>query len=132
MGGAEAARPARCPPTARARTLAIPAPVARLSAPLIARAERRINGATDLNVRADLAHLDSHLARVDRWIAHEVIGGEQPNAADLQIGSGLALLLTIEDVASVAGVAAGDGAGVRSGSRGIRGGCRRGCCRPAG
>ena len=81
------------------------------SAPLIARAEQRINDASDLNVRADLAHLDSHLARVDRWIEHDVIGGEQPNAADLQIGAGLALLLTIEDVASRCGDAAGDGAG---------------------
>ena len=80
--------------------LPIPAPVARLSAPLIARAERRLNGAADLNVRADLAHLERHLQRVDRWVEHEVIGGEHPNAADLQIGSGLALLLTIEDVAS--------------------------------
>jgi glutathione S-transferase len=83
--------------------LPIPAPIARLSAPLIARAEQRINGAADLNVRADLAHLEHHLARVDRWVEHEVIGGERPNAADLQIGSGLALLLTVEDVASVAG-----------------------------
>ena len=83
--------------------LPIPAPVARLSAPLIARAEQRINAASDLNVRADLAHLENHLARVDRWIEHEVIGGEQPNAADLQIGSGLALLLTIEDVARATG-----------------------------
>ena len=80
--------------------LPIPAPVARLSAPLIARAEQRINAASDLNVRADLAALDHHLARVERWIDHEVIGGERPNAADLQIGSGLALLLTVEDVAS--------------------------------
>ena len=78
-------------------------PLARLSAPLIARAEQRINQAADLNVRADLAHLDSHLARVDRWIEHEVIGGEQPNAADLQIGAGLRLLLTIDDVARWAG-----------------------------
>jgi glutathione S-transferase len=83
--------------------LPVPAPVARLGAPLLARAERRINGAGDLNVRADLAHLDNHLARVDRWVEHEVIGGERPNAADLQIGSGLALLLTIEDVARAAG-----------------------------
>ena len=83
--------------------LRIPAPVARLSAPLIARAEQRINRAADLNIRADLAHLDSHLARVDRWIEHEVIGGEQPNAADLQIGAGLRLLLTIDDVARAAG-----------------------------
>ena len=97
------ARRPRCPPTARARSLRIPAPLARLSAPLIARAEQRINEAADLNVRADLAHLDNHLARVDRWIEHEVIGGEQPNAADLQIGAGLRLLLTIDDVARWAG-----------------------------
>jgi glutathione S-transferase len=83
--------------------LRIPAPVARLSAPLIARAEQRINKAADLNVRADLAHLDSHLARIDRWIEHEVIGGERPNAADLQIGAALRLLMTIDDVARVAG-----------------------------
>jgi glutathione S-transferase len=83
--------------------LPIPAPVARLSAPLIARAEQRINAASDLNVRADLAALDHHLARVERWIDHDVIGGDRPNAGDLQIGSGLALLLTIEDVASHCG-----------------------------
>jgi glutathione S-transferase len=95
--------PAAIPSYSEGSKLFVPAPVARLSAPLIARAEQRINAASDLNVRADLAHLDRHLARVDRWIEHEVIGGERPNAADLQIGSGLALLLTIEDVASVAG-----------------------------
>ena len=83
--------------------LAVPAPLARASAPLIARAEQRINAASDLNVRADLSALDHHLARVERWIDHDVIGGEQPNAADLQIGSGLALLLTVEDVASRCG-----------------------------
>ena len=83
--------------------LAIPAPVARLSAPLIARAEQRINAASDLNVRADLAHLENHLARVDRWIEHGVIGGERPNAADLQVASGLRLLLTIEDVSRATG-----------------------------
>ena len=82
---------------------AIPAPVARLSAPLIARAEQRINGASDLNVRADLANLPHHLARVERWMEHEVIGGERPNAADLQIGAGLRLLLTVEDVARAVG-----------------------------
>ena len=83
--------------------LPVPAPVARLSAPLYARAARRIHAASDLNVRADLAALDHHLARIERWIDHDVIGGEQPNAADLQIGSGLALLLTVEDVASHCG-----------------------------
>ena len=83
--------------------LRVPAALARLSAPLIAEAERRINRASDLNVRADLASLPHHLGRIDRWIEHDVIGGEQPNAADLQIASGLRLLLTIEDVAAAVG-----------------------------
>ena len=83
--------------------LPIPAPVSRLGAPLLAVAAQRIHAASDLNVRADVAALDHHLARVERWIDHDVIGGEQPNAADLQIGSGLALLLTIQDIASHCG-----------------------------
>jgi len=95
--------PAAVPSYSEGSKLFVPAPVARLSAPLIARAEQRIHHASDLNVRADLAHLDNHLARVERWIGHDVIGGEQPNAADLQIGAGLRLLLTIDDVASAVG-----------------------------
>ena len=95
--------PSAVPSYGEGSKLRIPAPVARLSAPLIARAEQRINGATDLDVRADLAALDHHLARVERWIEHDVIGGEAPNAGDLQIGAGLRLLLTIEDVAAVVG-----------------------------
>ena len=79
--------------------LPIPAPATRLGAPLIARAEQRINAASDLNVRADLIHLPHHLARVERWMEHDVVGGERPNAADLQIGAGLRLLLTLGDVA---------------------------------
>ena len=52
---------------------------------------RRSTTATELNVRADLRALDQHLARVERWMDHDVVGGAAPNAADLQIGSGLAL-----------------------------------------
>jgi glutathione S-transferase len=80
--------------------LPIPAPVARLSAPLVARAELRIHRASDENVRADLAHLDRHAERVEGWIEEGALGGEQPNAADLQIGSGLALMLTLGDIAA--------------------------------
>ncbi len=69
--------PAAIPSYSEGSRLSVPAPLARLSAPLIARAEQRIHHASDLNVRADLAHLDNHLARVDRWIEHEVIGGER-------------------------------------------------------
>jgi glutathione S-transferase len=95
--------PSAIPSYGEGSKLAIPEPLAKLSAPLVARAEQRINSASELSVRADLAHLDHHLARVERWIEHEVIGGEWPNAADLQIGAGLRLLLTIEDVAAVVG-----------------------------
>ena len=95
--------PASLPSFGKDSRLAIPAPVQRLSAPLIAFAERKLNDASDLNVRADLRALEHHLARVERWIEHDVIGGPHPNAADLQIGAGLALLLTVEDVARMAG-----------------------------
>jgi glutathione S-transferase len=94
--------PASMPSYGAGSRLPIPDVVARLTAPLVAAAEQRINAANDLNVRADLRALDHHLDRIDRWIEHDVVGGEQPNAADLQIGAGLALLLTIEDVARAA------------------------------
>jgi glutathione S-transferase len=80
-------------------SLTLPAPLVRLSAPLVAAASARLNAASDLNVRADLANLEHHLARVERWMEHDVVGGERPNAADLQIGSGLRLLVTLGDLA---------------------------------
>ena len=95
--------PASLPSYGAGSRLPIPDVVARLTAPLVTRAEQRINHSDELNVRADLRALDHHLARIERWMDHDVVGGEQPNAADLQIGSGLALLLTIEDVERAAG-----------------------------
>lgn len=80
--------------------LPVPAVLARLSAPLVARAEIRIHHASDANVRADLANLDRHAQRVERWIEQGALGGEQPNAADLQVGAGLRLMLTLGDVAA--------------------------------
>lgn len=76
-----------------------PQAMARLAGGMVAWGERRINDAGDANVRADLANLDAHLDRVDRWLDEGVIGGEQVNAADLQIASGLRLLLTTGDLA---------------------------------
>jgi glutathione S-transferase len=76
----------------------VPAPLVKLGAPLLARAARATNGAQDPNVRTDLLHLDAHLERVDAWLDDGVIGGEQPNAADLQLGSSLRLLLTLGDL----------------------------------
>jgi glutathione S-transferase len=75
-----------------------PRVAARLSGGAVAWAERRFNNATDVAVRADLANLPAHLDRVDRWIGDGVLDGETTNAADLQIASGLRLLLTVEDV----------------------------------
>jgi glutathione S-transferase len=50
-------------------------------------------------VRADLAALGGHLARVDRWVEEGVLGGETPNAGDLQVGASLALLRAVGDLA---------------------------------
>src|SRR5439155_24787952 len=56
------------------------------------------NKASDDSSRADIAALPAQLDRVDGWIAEGLLGGEQPNAADLQIGSTVRLLMTIGDV----------------------------------
>ena len=77
----------------------VPAPLLLAAAPLVTRIERRLNDATDGNLRADLAALPGHLDRIDGWIAEGTIGGEDPNVADLQIGATSRLLLTIGDVA---------------------------------
>lgn len=77
--------------------LPVPQPLARLSAPLVAELAARVNGAGDAIVRADLLALPFHLDRIDRWIECGTLGGEAANAADLQIGSGLALLGTVRD-----------------------------------
>ena len=77
----------------------VPQAMAKLSTGAVAYAERKLNDASDANVRADLVNFPSHLDRVDRWIEEGVIGGEKINAADLQIASGLRLLLTSGDLA---------------------------------
>jgi glutathione S-transferase len=76
----------------------LPTPVVLALAPLITRIERRANHADDGRLRADLAALPAYLDRIDAWIAEGVLGGEPPNAADLQIGATLRLLLTLADV----------------------------------
>jgi len=76
----------------------LPGPVVKLVAPSVIAIERRINGAGDAAVRADLAALPGYLDRVDAWIAAGVLGDAgAPNAADLQIGASLRLLSTLGD-----------------------------------
>ena len=65
--------------------------------PLVA-LSARLNEATDENVRADLAALPGMLQRVDDWIAAGVLGGEELNAGDLQVGTSLRLLMTLQDL----------------------------------
>jgi len=78
--------------------LPLPEAVRRVNVPLVTRLGVKANKASDLNVRADLAHLDSHLDRADTWIAEGAMGGEQANAADLQVGSSIRLLATLDDL----------------------------------
>jgi glutathione S-transferase len=68
------------------------------AAPLTAKSMALRNRASDASARADIAALPGLLDRVDRWIAEGLIGGEQPNAADLQIGSTIRLLMSIGDM----------------------------------
>jgi len=79
--------------------LALPRPVLRPALPMTAKLMARLNGAKDDAVRADIAGLPRQLDRIDGWIAEGVLGAESPNAADLQIGSTIMLLMTIRDVA---------------------------------
>ncbi len=70
----------------------------RPALPLTAKLMARRNHAQRRAVRADLAALSGQLEKIDAWIADGLLGGEEPNAADLQIGSTIRLLETIGDV----------------------------------
>lgn len=78
--------------------LMLPRAIMRPTLPLMARMLALRNRARDEPARADLAALPAQLERIDRWVAEGLLGGERPNAADLQIGSTLRLLMTIGDV----------------------------------
>jgi glutathione S-transferase len=58
--------PSALPTYSRGSRLAVTAPLARLGAPLLARAESLINRASDSALRDDLVHLDRHARRVER------------------------------------------------------------------
>jgi glutathione S-transferase len=70
----------------------------RPAMPLTARLMARKNKATDEAARADIAALPEQLQRIEGWMEEGLMGGAQPNAADLQIGSTIRLLMTIGDV----------------------------------
>ncbi len=76
----------------------LPRPMLRPALPLTARLMAFRNKAQDENVTADIKSLPTQLEKVDAWIAEGLLGGEQPNAADLQIGCTMLLLNTIADI----------------------------------
>lgn len=78
--------------------LPMPSALMKPAAPMTAKLMAFKNKARDASARADIAALPGQLDRVDRWIAEGLIGGEQPNAADLQIGSTIRLLMSIGDM----------------------------------
>jgi glutathione S-transferase len=55
-------------------------------------------GADNRAVRADLQRLPGLLDRVDAWIASGVLGAKVPNAADFQIATSLAQLMTVSEL----------------------------------
>jgi glutathione S-transferase len=73
----------------------------RPAMPLTARLMAAKNKASDDSARADIAQLPAHLERIDAWIAEGLLGADQPNAADLQIGSTVRLLMAIGDMRAI-------------------------------
>jgi glutathione S-transferase len=78
--------------------LPVPTRLARPSYPLVAHVSARLNRESDASSRADAAVLPDHLDRVDGWVAEGLLGGDQPNAADLQIGTSVGLLMSHGDL----------------------------------
>jgi glutathione S-transferase len=91
-------RPAAMESYAGDAKLPLPVGLMRPAMPLTARLMATKNKASDDSARADIAALPGQLDRIDAWIAEGLLGGEQPNAADLQIGSTVRLLETIADI----------------------------------
>ena len=78
--------------------LPLPRPLLRPALPMTAKLLALRNKAREETARADLLALPSQLEQIDGWIAEGVLAGETPNAADLQIGSAIRLLMSIGDV----------------------------------
>ena len=78
--------------------LGIPTSIAARTAAPIAKLARRLNNATDENVRLDLAALPGMIDRVDELVERGVIGGVERNAADYQIATSISFLLTMDDL----------------------------------
>ena len=78
--------------------LILPMPLVTPLAPVIIKILARDHRARDEAVRQDLADLPRILDRVDGWIADGVLGGDEPNVADYQVATSLALLMSHDDL----------------------------------
>ena len=67
-------------------------------APVVIRILVRDHKARDEAIRQDLATLPILLDRIDGWIAEGVLGGDEPNVADYQVATSLALLRSLDDL----------------------------------
>jgi glutathione S-transferase len=92
------ARPDAIGSYAEGSRLPLPAPLRSLVAPTVARLAGWRNRAGVEPGRKDLAALPAHLDHVDALIAEGVMGGAEPNAADLQVAPSLRMLSTFGDV----------------------------------
>ncbi|MFI4991923.1 MAG: glutathione S-transferase N-terminal domain-containing protein [Solirubrobacterales bacterium] len=72
------------------------------------RATWRYHGITAARLHDDLAGLPAKVEQIERLAEHGVLGGEQPNAADLQIGATIRVLLPIADLRPLLAGTAGE------------------------
>jgi glutathione S-transferase len=84
-----------------AREIGVPFPrfAAWINAPSARYMANKVD--SDAEIRNAIARVPEVLDHVDRLIADSVIGGEQPNAADLQIATSVRALLTVRDLDGV-------------------------------
>jgi glutathione S-transferase len=76
----------------------LPRVAAFVNTPAARHLANKVNANDDEVVRETVARVPEVLDHVDELIAREVIGGEEPNAADFQIATSVRALLTLEDL----------------------------------
>ena len=95
------ANPGAAPSFSEGAKLPLPGAALKLAMPLVSGVELRLNHTSDAARAADLQALPTWLQRIDDWLADGTLGGEEPNAADLQIAPSLKLLMTMEDLRTI-------------------------------
>jgi glutathione S-transferase len=78
--------------------MGLPPAAVRASLPLLRPVVLRFLHVPDAKARSALDALVRDLAEVDRLLAEGVIGGEEPNAADLQVATSVRLALCLDDL----------------------------------